>query len=68
MTNTIKLLESINEVSKLEQCEKAYTKYVNNHISNVQKAWNNEVSKLDDDFIQSNLDELTEQISHHDES
>lgn len=68
MTNTIKLLESINEVSKLEQCEKAYTKYVNNHISNVQKAWNNEVSKLDDDFIQSNLDELAEQISHHDES
>lgn len=52
----------------LEECEKDYCLYIDTHIQNVQKAWNEEVSKIDDDFIQSHIDELTEQIKQHDAS
>lgn len=65
---TIKLIESLDEATTLEQCEDNYRKYVLNHINNVQKAWNEEVSILDDKFIKSNIDELTEQIKNHDKS
>ena len=67
-SKTLNLLEDIQKNLNKEECEKNYTDYVQNHIKNVQKAWNNEVSNIDDEFIQSHKDELTEQIKHHDES
>ena len=67
-SKTLNLLEDIQKNLNKEECEKNYTDYVQNHIKNVQKAWNNEVSNINDEFIQSHKDELTEQIKHHDES
>ena len=67
-SKTLNLLEDIQKNLNKEECEKNYTDYVQNHIKNVQKAWNNEVSNIDDEFIQTHKDELTEQIKHHDES
>lgn len=71
-SKTIKLVESIQsnliEAETLEQCEEAYTNYVDTHIDNVIKAWKEEVSIIEDDFIQSNSKELSEQIEQHDKS
>lgn len=67
-SKTLNLLEDIQKNLNKEDCEKNYTDYVQNHIENVQKAWNDEISNIDDEFIQAHKDELTEQIKHHDES
>lgn len=67
-SKTLNLLEDIQKNLNKEECEKNYTDYVQNHIKNVQKAWNDEVSNINDEFIQAHKDELTEQIKHHDES
>ena len=71
-SKTINLLESINinlkEADDMNICCNKYLDYVNNHIKNVQKAWNEEVSLLDDDFIKLNKDELASQIAAHDAS
>ena len=65
-TKTIKIIETLKESEDLDKCINEYSQYIDAHIKNVQKAWNEEVSKLDDEFIQSHIDELTEQIKQHD--
>lgn len=45
-----------------------YLDYINNHRANVKKAWQEDVSTLDDDFIKSHKDELDEIIENHDRS
>lgn len=71
-SNTIKLLESIQHNLKEDEdmniCCNKYLDYVNNHIENVQKAWNEEVSLLEDDFIKEHKDDLAAQIAAHDAS
>lgn len=62
------ILTESTETKDIDECENNYYNYVNTHIENVQKAWNEEVSTIDDNFIQKHIDELTEQIKHHDES
>ena len=71
-SNTLKLLESIQynlkEDEDMNICCNKYLDYVNNHIENVQKAWNEEVSLLEDDFIKEHKDDLAAQIAAHDAS
>lgn len=71
-SNTLKLLESIQHNLKEDEdmniCCNKYLDYVNNHIENVQKAWNEEVSLLEDDFIKEHKDDLAAQIAAHDAS
>ncbi len=70
MSMTKNLLENIQknitESEDLDKCINDYSQYVDSHIQNVQKAWLEQVSTLDDDFIKENYDELTKQIEKHD--
>lgn len=52
----------------IENKEDEYTEYIDNHISNVKKAFKKYVSKINDDFIKTHLEELEDRINHHDES
>ena len=45
-----------------------YLDYIDNPKANVKKAWQDDVSTLDDDFIKSHKDELDEIIENHDNS
>lgn len=64
--NTI--YEYLVESDKKSIAEKKYKDYVDAHIANVQKAWKEQVSKIDDKFIQEHKSELTKQIKNHDKS
>lgn len=67
MSETKSLIEEIrNNINSLEQCENDYKTYIDTHIANVQKAWLEQVSTLEDDFIKENYDELTQIIKDHD--
>lgn len=63
MSNSI-ILSSESE--RKEECVKEYTEYINTHIANVNKAWKNQVSKLTDDFIKENYNEISKLIKDHD--
>ncbi len=60
------IIENVNEADALEKSINDYRTYLDTHIQNVQKAWKEEVSKLDDDFIKENFDELSILIRDHD--
>lgn len=67
MSETKSLIEDIqNNINSLEQCENDYKTYIDTHIANVQKAWLEQVSTLEDDFIKENYDELAQIIKDHD--
>ena len=58
--------ENLQEAEDLDKCIKDYSEYVDAHIQNVMKAWTEEVSKIDDEFIQTHLDEILEKVKNHD--
>ena len=67
MSETKNLIEDIqSNIDKLQQCENDYRTYVDTHIENVGKAWKEEVSKLDDEFIKENYNDISILIKDHD--
>jgi adenosyl cobinamide kinase/adenosyl cobinamide phosphate guanylyltransferase len=60
------LLEKIKtNLSTIEEKEKEYKDYIDEHRNNVQKAWN-KVKKIDNKWIKNNIDKLDENIKNHD--
>lgn len=68
MNLTESIYRNLKEAEDINICINKYMDYVRTHIDNVQAAWLHEISKLDDDFIKSHREELSEQITKHDES
>ena len=71
MSNTVKLLESIqrvlNENDDIKKKEKEYLDYINTHKANVEKAWDI-IKEFDNPYIQNNLYDLDRNIKDHDNS
>lgn len=71
MSNTVKLLESIqrvlNENDDIKKKEEEYLDYINTHKANVEKAWNI-IKEFDNPYIQNNLYDLGRNIKDHDNS
>jgi hypothetical protein len=71
MSNTIKLLESIqrvlNENDNIKKKEEEYLDYINTHKANVEKAWDI-IKEFDNPYIQNNLYDLDRNIKDHDNS
>ena len=71
MSNTVKLLESIqrvlNENDDIKKKEEEYLDYINTHKANVEKAWNI-IKEFDNPYIQNNLYDLNRNIKDHDNS
>lgn len=57
---------NLKEAEDIDKCIHDYSEYVNAHIKNVIKAWKEEVSKIDDDFIQSNSKAISDRVILHD--
>ena len=71
MSNTVKLLESIqrvlNENDDIKKKEEEYLDYINTHKANVEKAWDI-IKEFDNSYIQNNLYDLDRNIKDHDNS
>ena len=71
MSNTVKLLESIqrvlNENDDIKKKEEEYLDYINTHKANVKKAWDI-IKEFDNPYIQNNLYDLDRNIKDHDNS
>lgn len=71
MSNTVKLLESIqrvlNENDDIKNKEEEYLDYINTHKANVEKAWDI-IKEFDNPYIQNNLYDLDRNIKDHDNS
>lgn len=63
-----KIYDSLNESESKSKMEKKYKDYVDTHIANVNRAWKEEISKIDDKFIQENKKAITEKVKNHDKS
>lgn len=51
-----------------DKCEQKYYMYIENHIRRVNKVWQMQISKIDDDFIRKNSLKLSERMKNHDKS
>ena len=59
---------NLKESDDIEEKDKEYMEYIDAHRNNAKKAWQEDVSTLDDDFIQSHKEILNEIIENHDQS
>lgn len=56
---------NLNESSELDKKIQEYKDYVEQHRSNVKKAWNY-IKEIDNPYIQNNIDIISENIDNHD--
>lgn len=56
---------NLNESSEIEKKIQEYKDYIEEHRANVKKAWNY-IKKLDNPYIQNNIEVISENIENHD--
>lgn len=67
MSLATEILDELDKTLTLADAEQEYKDYITEHIENVKKVWD-VVKTIDNKWIQNNLEQLEENIKHHDES